>query len=327
MDEEQDANAEKSSETVGARLRAARGAAGLGLEEISERTKIALRYLEAIEQDQFEQLAGRTYAIGFARAYARAVDLDENEIADALRKQLDLDGRADLGEQVETFEPGDPARIPSARLAWTAAIAGVLAILVLLVVFWPAFLSPQGSLPDLLRAEEEESPAIPAAPASESPEPESQEVAFTATEQRVWVKFYDANGSQLFQKEMEAGERYILPKDADGPKLWTAHPEALDITVGGKRVPRLSDEEIVVKDVPVSAQALLAREGNSGLPTPSASGLAESTAPALSRPRPARPAREISQHPDGASSPKPEAAAPPAAPVSTDLAPASTVSD
>jgi len=63
---------------------------------------------------------------------------------------------------------------------------------------------------------------------------------------------------------MGEGERYALPGDVDGPLLWTARPDALAITVGGKAVARLSDKPETVKDVPVSAAALLERNNPSG---------------------------------------------------------------
>ena len=67
------------------------------------------------------------------------------------------------------------------------------------------------------------------------------------------------------QKQMALGERYVVPADAAGPQLWTGRPDALSITVGGRAVPKLAEAQTIMRDVPVSAQALLARGG-----TPSA---------------------------------------------------------
>lgn len=52
------------------RLREAREQAGLSLEDVQERTKIQVQYLEAIEKGDFEQLPGSFYARAFIRAYA-----------------------------------------------------------------------------------------------------------------------------------------------------------------------------------------------------------------------------------------------------------------
>ena len=105
-------------------------------------------------------------------------------------------------------------------------------------------------------------PAIPepaAAAAAPSAAVAKGQVVFTALDDGVWVKFYDKDGRQLMQKQMALNERYVVPVEAEGPQVWTGRPDALRITIGGKPVPKLSEDEQVVKDVPVSAEALLAR--------------------------------------------------------------------
>jgi len=82
---------------------------------------------------------------------------------------------------------------------------------------------------------------------------------FTALEEGVWVKFYDATGRQLMQKQMARGERYTVPQDVENPQLWTGRPDALEITIAGRPVPRLADSQRIMRDVPVTAEALLAR--------------------------------------------------------------------
>ena len=62
---------------------------------------------------------------------------------------------------------------------------------------------------------------------------------FTATEDRIWVKFYDGTGKQILQKELAMGESFTVPGDAQKPMLWTARPDALNVTIGGQAVPFL----------------------------------------------------------------------------------------
>ena len=110
---------------TGDRLRLAREAAGLSLADIATRTRVTQRHLQAIENSEFSELPGRTYVTGFARAYARALDLPEAEIAAELRRELDEDeyGARPL---YEAYEPTDPARLPTARLAWTLVIVAAV---------------------------------------------------------------------------------------------------------------------------------------------------------------------------------------------------------
>jgi len=249
-------------ESAGARLGHARQAAGMSLDDVSARTKIAKRHLVSIEEDRFSDLAGRTYAIGFARTFARAVGLDGAEIADSVRLQLATE-EAELwpGPQPETFEPGDPARVPPGRLAWIAGL-GALVVIVLLYVFWRSFLSPAGELPDLIKDEPPKAVVGAALAAKDvsTPVDPSGKVVFTALEADIWVKFYDEAGDQLFQKLMAKGEQFAVPANASGPQIRTGRPDALRITVGGQEVPRLGTEPVLVKDMPVHAAALLARK-------------------------------------------------------------------
>jgi transcriptional regulator with XRE-family HTH domain len=285
--------------TVGARLRHAREELGLSRADIAARTKIAERHLAAIEEERFADLASSTYAVGFSRAYARAVGLDEREIAQAVRGEIDLTDETDRPSK-PTFEPGDPARVPSSRMAWLAG-AGALIVIACLAVFWGNYYFPAVSLPDLTK----KTPAAPAArkPAAPAPAPASTPqgpVIITAREAGVWVKVSDETGKALFQKQMALGETYTIPVDAAGPKLRTAWPDALAITIGGRPVPPLSDKRMVMT-APISAAALLAR------------GAAVPPAPAAAM-QPAVPAPVPAVQPPAAAIPAPRPSPPAAAP-------------
>ncbi|HLQ73818.1 MAG TPA: RodZ domain-containing protein [Bacillota bacterium] len=65
---------------IGLRLKEAREAKNITLDELQEETKIQKRYLTAIENEQFEVLPGKFYAKAFIREYASAVDLDGNQL-------------------------------------------------------------------------------------------------------------------------------------------------------------------------------------------------------------------------------------------------------
>ena len=64
----------------GARLRAARETAGLSLEQVAQQLKLASRQVRALEEDDFAQLPGRTFARGFVRNYARLLNLDGEDL-------------------------------------------------------------------------------------------------------------------------------------------------------------------------------------------------------------------------------------------------------
>jgi cytoskeletal protein RodZ len=264
---------------IGPQLHAAREAKGLTLEQVAAETRIPQRHLVAMEAGEFAKLPGRTYAVGFARTYAKTVGLDPDEIAAGVRAELDA--QSDDGYRPASFEPGDPARVPSRALGWFAGFA-VLLLLAGGFFFFRTIFAPAGELPSLVEQQAAERraqqrPAVrPATPAPAAAASASGPVVFTATAPGIWVKFYDAAGKQLMQKQMALGESFTLPADAQGPMLWTGRPDALAITVGGRPVPKLAEEERVMKDVPVTAAALLAR----GQPTPAPSATSTGENPA-----------------------------------------------
>ncbi|MCZ8018206.1 helix-turn-helix domain-containing protein [Novosphingobium sp.] len=314
-DEEHEA--ELPLESPGVLLARAREAAGKTRAQIAAQTRISERQIEAIEQDRFADLPSRTYAIGFSRTYAKAVGLDGNAITAMVRDELGRQQPEYVSRPTQAFEPGDPARLPGSRVAWFAA-AGLALVLLAGFAFWPNLFAPGGSLPSLLPRET----PVAVAKASPAPAPVAMPadgpVVFTATRDKVWVRFADAQGQQLLQKELALGESWTLPTGLPGVTLTTARPDGLAITVGGRAVAPLSASQQLMRDVPVTGAALLAR-GNA---SPAASDAAAAAATALLPARPAaRPAAQRAATPLAA----PTEAVPTAAPATEPTtAPATT---
>jgi len=84
---------EGTPSSVGQRLREAREASGLSLEDIATQTRIPTRHLESLEAGDFSRLPAPTYSIGFAKnfgfrltgarrpSHATNLDLGDEEIA------------------------------------------------------------------------------------------------------------------------------------------------------------------------------------------------------------------------------------------------------
>ena len=60
-------------------MRLARETRGIALRDISEQTRISMRYLEAIEVDDYRRLPGGIFNRSFVRAYAKHIGYDEQQ--------------------------------------------------------------------------------------------------------------------------------------------------------------------------------------------------------------------------------------------------------
>lgn len=85
---------------IGEQLRLAREGRGIPLREISDETRIAIRYLEAIESNDYKRLPGGIFNRSFVKAYARCVGYDEKEAVEAYARYMREQG--EVGDDVAT---------------------------------------------------------------------------------------------------------------------------------------------------------------------------------------------------------------------------------
>ena len=108
---------------------------GVTLEEISAATRIAPRFLAALEREQWELLPGGVFNRGFIRSVARYLGLDEDSLV--AEYALETRGRAEPG--VVADPPQEPDR------NWARVFVVVVLVLMVLAGGWAAvhFLGPK----------------------------------------------------------------------------------------------------------------------------------------------------------------------------------------
>lgn len=125
---------------VGNKLREARTRRKLTLDEVEAETKIRARYLRALENEDWDQLPGDTYARAFIRTYGRLVGLDGDRLAEEQRRQQ---GAARPGERLPRVDPrvhrvvrrGSRPLMPS----WLAVVLAILLVVIALFVVGVSF--------------------------------------------------------------------------------------------------------------------------------------------------------------------------------------------
>lgn len=115
--------------SVGQLLRTRRIERGLNINDIAAETRIPVRYLNAIEDDQHESLPALPFAVGFVRNYAKVLGLSPELVCAQFKAET---SRLGSSEHVSFPEPLDESRIPS--FAWIGG--GLLAAIVVGCIWW-----------------------------------------------------------------------------------------------------------------------------------------------------------------------------------------------
>jgi len=247
---EQDEVEEVRFVPIGERLRHARETRAMSLEDVANRTRIPIRHLIHIEQEDWEALPAVTYAIGFARNYANVVGLDGADIASELRDTIG--GPRRRAPAAEYYEPADPARVPPRALAIAALIIAV--VLVAAYLIWRnTLVDESASIPVTEAPAPAPTAAAPAAPAAAP----AGAVTLTATGD-VWLRISDGDAT-LFSGSLGARQTYQLPATAQHPTLRTGRPQLLRATIGNDDIGPLEATEHTVDNFSLLARDLAAR--------------------------------------------------------------------
>lgn len=124
--------------SIGETLRREREKRKLDLDQVSRELKISTRFLEAIEQENFDRLPGGVFAKSFVRQYARMLDLDEDEAASQVQRTLAPSPLPDFAAspkpvalQAAEFAPrvGSISSRPFASGSWLPALALVVVVM------------------------------------------------------------------------------------------------------------------------------------------------------------------------------------------------------
>jgi len=246
---------------IGERLRNAREAKGLSLRAVADLTRIRAVYLQALEDEQFDQLPGAVYARGFLRTFADALGLDADRLMDAYPGAFEAPGPALIGTAGGEI-PIRPAA-PRSRLRIIATYVAVLLGLGLVAVGVIGYLqlrqfnepvAPQAVAPVPSSAEPPRAapqpapPPVPAAPAITAPEPppvspeaDPSQPAVTngvslevRTQGTSWLRV-TADGERVFQGLLHDGETRAW--QAKGRlTIRVGNSPAVQVAVNGRRV-------------------------------------------------------------------------------------------
>jgi cytoskeletal protein RodZ len=155
--------------SFGSWLRQQREIRNITLREISDNTKIGLRYLEALEEDRFEVLPAPIFAKGFLREYAKYVGLDPDEVVNfyltAEQRYRAERGGDDISGVLPIPTRGTVAPAPGPPLGWLLAAAGAIALILVALGIWWAVRQHRSARGEEPQVEATPSTLAPMAPA------------------------------------------------------------------------------------------------------------------------------------------------------------------
>lgn len=117
------------TEEIGSVLKAAREAAGVSLDDVSDLLKIRAVHLQALEEDDFDNLPGSVYAIGFIRTYANHLGLNGAELIGRYKTAT-----TPLHEEEPGYNPQTEVEPVSGALKIAIAVIGVFVFYILWLI-------------------------------------------------------------------------------------------------------------------------------------------------------------------------------------------------
>lgn len=215
--------------SFGEELRKQRELRQITLQEIAGVTKVKLRFLEALERDDFDALPGGLFTRGFIRAYADHVGLDPEatvnaylyEIGQARTEDHPRAHRNPALPRLQRQRPASPRRRPP---RWSLAAAVLLGSAALLWWMMPSGDSRERK-EDRMPAQEEQSLEIVA-----TQEQVLELVALRAVQVRVACGTLD-----LLERRVEKGERLTFPCE-NGFQLHAPRGDSLQVMWNGEQV-------------------------------------------------------------------------------------------
>lgn len=196
---------------VGATLREVRTRRKIDLAAVEAATKIRVRYLRAIENEEWELLPGDAYARAFVRTYANHLGLDGTRLADEYRRGRGVPRPA---ERLPRVEPSAPRARPGRTLPRIpprlAAVAVSVALVAILVVIG---LSSGGGSSGPMRTEPRIGigQAVAVGGPGEAASPAAGLTLSLAADAEVWVCLLDERGEPLVDGQI------LSPGSEEGP--------------------------------------------------------------------------------------------------------------
>lgn len=238
---------------IGSALRDARVRRDISLQQAEDDTKIRVKYIQAMENEDFDVLPAGTYVKGFLRTYAEYLDLEAQLLIDEYNE------RFGTGEHREHII--QPTRTPKADAAPRARrkhqtnyiLVAILAVVIIAVLAYLGWGNASSEKPTLVTTTETQAatqttPAtVPADTVTRTATTPTQtqaavlqSITMAATSSDNWIEIHktSADGDVIWGGTLAAGESKTLQlQDLESQtSLWlkVGSPDGLTVSVNGQ---------------------------------------------------------------------------------------------
>lgn len=223
---------------IGSLLKQTRVTKGYSLEEIEEATKIRARYLEAIENEEFDLLPGQVYVIAFLRNYARYLGVNDDELVQQYKEQFagakaaaqELPADKDVAKDKRKKRNNGKPRYLKYLIA-----AAVVGLIFAIASIYKAYVSGSdlAKQPNVVHKNNQVEPVVPKInneppetnqPAQQEKVINGVELVLNVTKAKCWMRI-DVDGEKAFEGTVNVGDT----KEFNGK-------ESIDIILGNAGV-------------------------------------------------------------------------------------------
>ena len=245
--------------SFGEELRLAREARGITLRQISDQTRISIRYLEAIESNDYKRLPGGIFNRSFIKAYAKQIGFDEEVALEGYLRTAREQG--DPADEVATtpykshvYTDGG-SRSPLVTVLLAVLILVILTLGVYAVLHWYQRRDAARNIPSQPPAPATQQAVNSTAPVQPVPTPQTPANQFhievTARGEDVYVSSWvdDSKKNRGILLKPDQTEKFD-PAQRLRIRYAPVKAKALEVTINGRKaqVPTDKPEMVITKE-------------------------------------------------------------------------------
>ncbi|CAH0346117.1 hypothetical protein BCI9360_02435 [Bacillus sp. CECT 9360] len=237
---------------LGTRLKEARVAKGMSLDDLQNVTKIQKRYLTGIEEGNYDMMPGKFYVRAFIKQYCEAVGLDSEEIFDQYKSDVPVVYNEELPDQLSRVQSKSTVKTEDSKfMASLPKILGIIFVIlaaILIYLLVSNYVSTSDNKTDNENetaneevnydesndsplndenkhedsaATEEEKKEEPAAPTVEEAEPEEMKQELTSVSSSGKNSTYELKNAKEFKLKVSSiGETWVNIQNGSGKSIF-----------------------------------------------------------------------------------------------------------